>query len=96
MKITDKGFYTGNIVGAVCLQDSLVRIFRHDGELIRCGVNSHAIEARTFRLSSPREDRQVCWVVDNDLAFGEDDFTVGVTHGNKTDPGMLELSNEFY
>ena len=95
MKIMDEGFYTGQIVGDVCLQGCLVSILRHDREIVRCGGKSNAPEARTFCLSPPREDRQVFWFVDNDLAFGKDDFTVGIAHGPKTDKCMLEQSHEF-
>ena len=73
----------------------MVRILRHDGELVQCGGKSNAPEAPTFSLSSYREDRRVYWVVNNEPAFVEDDFTVGVPHGPKTDQGMLELRHEF-
>ena len=95
VKIMDEGFHPGQIVCAVCLQSSLVRIFRHDGYLFRCGGKIDASEVCTFRLLPPRKDRQVCWVINNDPNFGEDDFTVGVTHGPKTDQGMLEQRHDF-
>ena len=96
MKITDKVFSAGQIVGAVCLQGRLVRIICHDGEIVWCGGKRNSPEARTFRLLLYREDMQVCWVVDNYLAFGEDDFKVGVSHRPKTNQGMLEQRHEFY
>ena len=95
MKITNEGFYAGQIIGAVCLQGRLVSILRHDGELVRCWSKINAPEARTFHLLPPRDDRLVCWVIDNDLAFGEDYFTVGVAHGTNTDQGMLERRRDF-
>ena len=73
----------------------MVRILRHDGELVQCGGKINAPEARTFRLFPPRDDRRFFWVIDNDLAFGEDEFTVGVAHGTNTDQGMLERRRDF-
>ena len=93
--ITDEGFHAGQIVCAVCLQGRLVCIFRHDGELFRCGGKRNGQEARTFRLLSSCEDRRDFWVVDNDLAFGEENFTIGVAHESMTNQGILEQRYEF-
>ena len=60
MKITDEGFYAGNIIGAVCLQGRLVSILCHCGKIVWCGGKINVPEARTFRLLPPRDDRRVC------------------------------------
>ena len=90
MKITDEGFCDGQMVGSVCLQSRLVGIVCRDREIVRCRDMSNTPEAHNLRLLSPCKYTRVFLVVDNDLIFGEDDFTVNVALGLKTNQGMLE------